>query len=67
MNHIDETTYLQLINAVEQLSAEIQAVAAETGCPPNYRRLAVVAKAVELARVARAQARAAGVMVEVGR
>jgi len=58
----DESTHLQMASALEEQAREIEAMAAEEGRPLNYWRLTMVNKSRELARIARAQLRAAGVI-----
>lgn len=58
----DESTHLQMANALEEQAREIEAMAAERMQPLSYRRLTLVNQSRELARVARAQLRAAGVI-----
>lgn len=64
MDHINESTHRLLITTVEAQAREIEAMALEWGRPLSYARLAMVNKSRDLVRVAKAEARLAGVWVE---
>lgn len=63
MYYIDESTHLQLINAVHELNNIINQMA-DRGARPTWEESARVQKAQELRQVALVQLKRAGVMTE---
>lgn len=66
MDHINESTHRQLVNVADTLAAIIEEMAMETGKPLNYARLSAVNKARDVSRMAKAEARLAGVPMDGG-
>jgi hypothetical protein len=62
MNHIDESTHLQLINAVFDLANELSI--ANLSRPLTYAQSAKINKARDLVRAAKTQARSAGILID---
>lgn len=62
MNVIDESTHLQLINLAAEYVRDKETESLRR--PLNYEELAKLNKARDLVRAAKAQARAAGIIVE---
>lgn len=60
--HIDESTHLELINAAGTLAEELEVQSLEVGRPLTPARMAMVNKARDLVRVAKADARLVGIL-----
>lgn len=60
--YIDESTFLQLIEAVKTHREDMLAFQERTGVPLNYREMHTINSGIDLERAARSQARAAGIV-----
>lgn len=63
MNYIDESTHLQLTNAIAELTGVINAMQ-DRGSRPTWEESAKVRKAGELRQIALVQLKRAGVTIE---
>lgn len=62
--YIDESTHIQLTNAISELVKVINGMSDRTGSLPSWEESAKVSKALELRQVALVQLKRAGVTVE---
>lgn len=65
-NHIDESTHVQMANAIGSLCEVVEALQARTGHPLSYQEMTTIRQSKELRTAAIRQLKAAGVLPPSG-
>ena len=62
MSHIDESTHVQMANAIGELTELIESLQARSGHPLSYQEMTTIRQAKELRTAAVRQLKASGVL-----